>query len=82
MMCDVWLVPALVVEIKADEITRSPIHTAGRKMKPSKTGAALEVDVPGYALRFPRLERFREDKKPEDTTSLKELEKMYLSQKK
>lgn len=82
MLCDVWLVPALVVEIKADEITRSPIHTAGRKMKPSKTGAALEVDVPGYALRFPRLERFREDKKPEDITSLKELEKMYLSQKK
>jgi DNA ligase-1 len=82
MECDVWLVPALVVEVKTDEITRSPVHTAGRKMKPSKTGTALEVDVPGYALRFPRLERFRSDKKPEEITSLKELEKMYLSQKK
>lgn len=82
MECDVWLAPALVVEVRADEITRSPVHTAGRKMKPSKTGTAFEVDIPGFALRFPRLERFRNDKKPEDITSLKELETMYLSQKK
>ena len=26
---DVWLTPGLVVEIAADEVTRSPIHTAG-----------------------------------------------------
>lgn len=74
---DVWVKPAIVVEILADEITRSPVHTAGRKMKPTKTGTALEVDVPGYALRFPRLVRFRDDKRPEEVTTLDELRKMY-----
>ncbi|MBI5127408.1 ATP-dependent DNA ligase [Candidatus Roizmanbacteria bacterium] len=58
MKCDVWVVPSIVVEIRADEITKSPVHTAG------------------LALRFPRLERFRDDKKPEDATNLKELTKM------
>jgi len=62
MNCDVWVSPSIVVEIKADEITKSPTHTAG------------------LALRFPRLERFRDDKKPQETTSLKELEKMYQNQ--
>jgi len=62
MECDVWVAPKIVVEIKADEITRSPVHTAH------------------LALRFPRLERFRDDKKPEDATTLKEVEKMYKDQ--
>jgi DNA ligase N terminus len=54
----------------ADEITRSPTHTAG------KVGAE-----PGYALRFPRLVSFRErDKKPEDATTVQELIEMYNSQ--
>lgn len=77
---DVWVEPEIVVEIRADEITRSPAHTAGRIMKPSKSGSAFEVDVPGYALRFPRLEKFRDDKKPEDATTLKEVEKMFKAQ--
>jgi len=79
--CDVWVAPKIVVEIRADEITRSPVHTAGRKMKPTKTGQAEEVDVPGFALRFPRLERFREDKHVHDVTTLNEIRKMFLSQK-
>jgi DNA ligase-1 len=79
--CDVWVLPSLVVEIRADEITRSPVHTAGRKMKKTKTGQAEEVDVPGFALRFPRLERFREDKSFSEVTTLKELESLYHSQK-
>ncbi len=66
----VWLEPKIVVEVLADEITRSPIHTAG------KVGAE-----PGYALRFPRLVAFREkDKKPEDATTVEELIEMYQSQ--
>ncbi|NCN83027.1 MAG: ATP-dependent DNA ligase [Candidatus Pacebacteria bacterium] len=52
---DTWIRPGLVVEIAADELTRSPLHTAG------------------LALRFPRLVRFRDDKKWEDATSLEEL---------
>lgn len=80
MNCDVWISPKIVVEIKADEITRSPVHTAGRIMKTSKSGNAQEVDVPGYALRFPRLVGFRDDKLPVDATTLEELKKMFMLQ--
>jgi len=78
----VWTKPEIIVEIKADEITRSPIHTAGRVMKASKSGTALDIDTAGYALRFPRLEKFRDDKKPNDCTTLKEIEEMFEAQKK
>ncbi len=77
---DVWVKPAIVVEILADEITRSPVHTAGRKMRPTKTAIGLEVDVPGFALRFPRLVKFRDDKRPEEVTTLEEIRKMYKAQ--
>ncbi len=79
--CDVWLDPSIVLEVRADEITKSPVHTAGRVMKPTKTGKGEEVDTPGFALRFPRLERFRDDRRPEDATTVKEIEKMYKEQK-
>ncbi len=52
---DVWVSPEQVVEIAADEITKSPLHTAG------------------VALRFPRLIKFRDDKKWDQATSLKEI---------
>lgn len=66
----VWVEPQLVLEVLADEITRSPTHTAG------KVGTE-----PGYALRFPRLVSFRErDKKPEDATTVQELIEMYNRQ--
>jgi DNA ligase-1 len=61
---DVFVEPKIVVEIGADEITKSPTHTAG------------------YALRFPRLIKFRQDKDPKETTSVEEIEKMYRNQKK
>ena len=79
---DVWVEPEIVVEVRADEITRSPVHTAGRVLKPSKSGSAFDVDIPGFALRFPRLERFRDDRKPEDATSLSEIEEMFKNQRK
>ncbi len=82
MAADVWMKQSIVVEIKADEITKSPVHTAGRKMKSSKSGSAFDVDVPGFALRFPRLVRFRDDKRPEDVTTLKEMGEMYAKQRK
>ncbi|MFW5703622.1 MAG: ATP-dependent DNA ligase [Patescibacteria group bacterium] len=73
MQADVYVSPQIVVEIRADEITRSPVHTAGRTLKQSKSGSAKEVDEPGYALRFPRLERFRDDKRIEDATTVSEI---------
>ena len=79
---DVWIEADIVVEIRADEISRSPIHTAWRVMKPSKSGEAFDVDVPGYALRFPRLEHFRDDRKAQDITTLSEVHEMFALQKK
>ena len=81
MECDVWVKPSIVVEIKADEITRSSIHTAGRTLKASKSGKAFDVDESGYALRFPRLISFRGDKRPQDATSLDEIKKLFNHQK-
>jgi DNA ligase-1 len=77
---DVWLVPKLVVEVGSDEITRSAVHTAGRVLKPSKSGKAFDIDTPGFALRFPRLEKFRDDKKAEDATTVAELSQMFTKQ--
>ena len=65
-----WVEPKVVMEIQADEITRSPIHMAGR----DKEGL-------GYALRFPRLVKFREsDKRAEDATTVEEIKKLYKQQ--
>jgi DNA ligase-1 len=66
---DVWFDPALVLEIVGAEITLSPIHTAG-------WGKAQEGA--GLALRFPRFTgRFRDDKAPEDATTVQEIWDMY-----
>ncbi len=66
----VWIEPEIVIEVMSDEITRSPMHTAGMK-----------EGQPGYALRFPRLVSFREsDKRSEDATTVKELVEMYSDQ--
>lgn len=64
-----WVTPQLVCEVFADEITKSPLHTAG------KTG---EKD--GLALRFPRFIGYREDKSPEDATTVTEIKEMYQHQ--
>jgi len=77
---DVWLDPRLVVEVSSDEITRSAVHTAGRVMEPSKSGKAFSVKTPGYALRFPRLVRFRDDRRPEDATTVNEVATMFAKQ--
>lgn len=70
MLPDVWVEPKYVIEMTADEITRSPFHTAG------KVG-----DEPGYALRFPRVIGFiRADKKPEDATTVQEILDMFKKQ--
>ena len=72
MEADVWVEPRYVVTVTADEITRSPSHTAGR-----------DKDGIGYALRFPRAVGFlREDKKPEDANSVKEIIELFEMQRK
>ncbi len=70
---DFWVEPEYVITVRADEITRSPMHTCG------KNG-----DDPGYALRFPRLvsDGIREDKSADDATTTKEIIEMFDQQKK
>lgn len=71
----VWVKPEIVIEVLADEITRSPNHTAGMVVEDGK------VVEPGYALRFPRLIKFRDkDKKAEDATTVEELIELFNQQ--
>lgn len=66
---DVWVSPDIVCQIRADEITKSPLHAAGRGK-----------DELGLALRFPRFMGYREDKNPEDATTVSELKTMFEHQ--
>lgn len=65
----VWTAPELVVLIRADEITLSPLHSAGKSQ-----------DKPGYALRFPRFMGYREEKGPFEATTVHEVERLYEDQ--
>jgi len=66
---DVWFEPGLVVEVLAAELTLSPTHTAG--------WGQLKEDA-GLALRFPRFTgRWRDDKAPEDATTVQEVLDLY-----
>ncbi|MEN3028160.1 MAG: ATP-dependent DNA ligase [Aquificaceae bacterium] len=70
MEVDVWVEPRYVITVNADEITRSPLHTAG-----------MTTGEPGYALRFPRAVSFiREDKNPEDANRVDEVIRLYQLQ--
>lgn len=64
-----WVSPKYVIEVRADEITKSPLHSCGRN---SGTG---------YALRFPRMIKIRSEKKPEDSTTSDEIINMFKLQK-
>ncbi|MCF7799941.1 ATP-dependent DNA ligase [Candidatus Babeliales bacterium] len=62
----VWTNPEIMCIVRADEITLSPLHTAGKTK-----------DKPGMALRFPRFIEYRTDKNPEQATSVEELKELY-----
>jgi len=67
---DVWAEPKYVVSILADQVTRSPVHTC-----------ALNDEGSGLALRFPRVVGgIRDDKSPEDATTVKEIKHLYAIQ--
>ncbi|MEM4598380.1 MAG: ATP-dependent DNA ligase [Candidatus Diapherotrites archaeon] len=67
---DYWLEPMYVVEVIADEITKSPVHSC-----------AKELLGEGLALRFPRIVKQRPDKKAEDATTTEEVVEMFRMQK-
>jgi DNA ligase-1 len=69
---DMWFRPHLVIETIAQELTLSPIHTAA--MGRIRPGA-------GISLRFPKFTgRIRDDKGPEDATTVEEIVSMYNRQ--
>ncbi|MGQ9719320.1 MAG: ATP-dependent DNA ligase [Nitrososphaerales archaeon] len=69
---DVWFIPQIVIETMAAEITVSPIHTCC--MDAIRKGS-------GLALRFPKYTgRLRNDKAPEDSTTVDEILSIYKSQ--
>ncbi len=65
MKPDFWVQLKYVVEVAYDDITRSPTHTCGLR------------EGKGYALRFPRLLRIRDDKSPKEATTTDEVIEMY-----
>jgi DNA ligase-1 len=72
MVPDVWFRPQVVIETIASELTLSPVHTAA--MGRVRPGA-------GISLRFPKFTgRVRDDKRPEDATTVEEIVSMYNSQ--
>ncbi|MFC1842472.1 ATP-dependent DNA ligase [Candidatus Dependentiae bacterium] len=66
---DVWVSPEIVCLIRADDISRSPLHAAGR------TSHEL-----GFALRFPRFMGYRPDKSPTEATTVVEIKRLYEDQ--
>jgi DNA ligase-1 len=69
MVPDVWFEPGLVAEVLGAELTLSPTHTAAWGL--------LKEDA-GLALRFPRFTgRWRDDKAPEDATTVAEVVDLY-----
>jgi len=70
MTPDYWFTPKYVLEVLASEITESPVHTCNWD----------DVKKRGLALRFPRFERWRPEKSPEQTTTAQEIVDMLSDQ--
>ncbi|MGV8171937.1 MAG: ATP-dependent DNA ligase [Candidatus Woesearchaeota archaeon] len=59
---EVTIKPDVVVELKFEEIQKSPSYSSG------------------YALRFPRLVRIRADRRPDESSTLRQVEGFYKEQ--
>merc|ERR1711920_401972 len=71
MKPDVWLQACQVWEIKAADLSISPVHTSAMGVK---------SDSKGIGLRFPPFLRIREDKTPEEATGPDQIVEMFEAQ--
>ncbi len=71
---DVWFEPRFVWEVRTADLTMSPRYKAG-----CKEGLEGGGDK-GISLRFPRFIRVRDDKKPDEATSSRQVVEMYRKQ--
>jgi DNA ligase-1 len=69
---DQWILPKIVMEIVADEITRSPNHTAARGVE---TKVPRDDFAKGLSIRFPRMKIWKRDKDYPNTVD--EIVRMY-----
>jgi len=68
---DVWLEACQVWEIRAADLSISPVHTSAMGVK---------ADGKGIGLRFPRFLRIRDDKGPEESTGPDQIVEMFEAQ--
>jgi len=68
---DVWLEACQVWEIRAADLSISPVHTSAFGVK---------ADGKGIGLRFPRFLRIRDDKGPEESTGPEQIVEMFEAQ--
>jgi len=68
---DVWLEACQVWEIRAADLSISPVHTGA---------IGIKAGGKGIGLRFPRFLRIREDKQPEESTGPDQIVEMFEAQ--
>ncbi|CEJ93870.1 Putative DNA ligase [[Torrubiella] hemipterigena] len=71
---DVWFEPRFVWEVKTADLTLSPRYKAGSHEGVDPAGGK------GISLRFPRFIKVRDDKKPDEATSSRQVAEMYRKQ--